>query len=408
MGSRYQEYADKLGYEKFTDPQIAVFDYWENDIQNDLPNPDRMCVYYPTGKGKTAIMLTSVLLRGHKHAVVVTPPSTQPKWQEDAEKLGMTITAISHAKFRMKDYKLDRGTPLIVDEFHMLGGQKGNGWKKLDRAAGGLKAPLIIGSATPEYNDAERVYCVAHVLDPMNHRGGYDGWLYEHCITEPNRFAVLPTVIGLRDFKDAEEFLASLPGVVYLPDDAPDIIQDVEIQSPVPSEFLVYGLDTTQPRLMASQMEARHRKRWLQIVDMHNRGHDLEVTIQDHVYEAMISRAKFDDEQILIYVNHSSIAEVLYDTMRHGGGVALVTGDTTAKNKEKIIQSFRDKEIHTLIGTATLGTGTDGLDKVCDTMFIIDDTDDNAARRQLVGRILTRGVGGSNDDKIAYRFVYED
>lgn len=48
-----------------------------------------------------------------------------------------------------------------------------------------------------------------------------------------------------------------------------------------------------------------------------------------------------------------------------------------------------------LVATATLATGTDGLDKVCDTLLILQDTQDDSLRRQLIGRILPRGDGAS-------------
>ena len=58
-----------------------------------------------------------------------------------------------------------------------------------------------------------------------------------------------------------------------------------------------------------------------------------------------------------------------------------------------------------LVGTATLATGTDGMDKVCDQLIILDDTDDDALRRQLVGRIMPRGGDGDASSKSVYRFL---
>ena len=74
------------------------------------------------------------------------------------------------------------------------------------------------------------------------------------------------------------------------------------------------------------------------------------------------------------------------------------------------MQQLLDGEIRVLIGTASLATGTDGIDKICNEMIIVDDTDDDALRRQLVGRILPRGDVKPGDylEKIAYRFTYED
>ena len=58
-----------------------------------------------------------------------------------------------------------------------------------------------------------------------------------------------------------------------------------------------------------------------------------------------------------------------------------------------------------LIGTASLATGTDGLDKMCDTLIILDDTDDDSLRRQLIGRIMPRGADTDTSKKKVYRFV---
>lgn len=387
--------------------QLKAFAHFEGlrDHQDGTPL-DRLCVYFPTGKGKTWIQLVCLYLRGYTSAVIVAPPITHPKWEEDAAKLGIAATMISHATFRMPKTKLNRKVPLVIDEFHMLGGQTGNGWVKLDRAAAGLHAPIIIASATPEYNDAERVYCVAHVMDPFSHRGGYEAWLYRNCQIEPHRYRALPTVLGFHRYKDAEEFLVALPHVVYVPDTAPDILKDVQMNSVMPDVFEDLGLDTTQPRIMASQMEKRHRRRYLQIVDTEQRGHELEHSLREDVQEQMWSLVDPDAEKLLIFCMHATVAEVVYDTLVHGGGVGIITGKTKAVDKNQAVQDFIHGDMQILIGTATMATGTDGIDKVCNTMIILDDTDDNAQRRQLVGRILHRGAGTSGQDKVAWRFVF--
>ena len=83
----------------------------------------------------------------------------------------------------------------------------------------------------------------------------------------------------------------------------------------------------------------------------------------------------------------------------------MITGKTSKEVKDKILQEFRYGLHKVLIGTATLATGTDGLDRVCDTLVILDDTDDDALRRQLIGRILPRGDFVSTNDKRIIRFV---
>jgi superfamily II DNA or RNA helicase len=83
----------------------------------------------------------------------------------------------------------------------------------------------------------------------------------------------------------------------------------------------------------------------------------------------------------------------------------IVTGQTPKKTKELIIQEFRDGEYDVLVGTASLATGTDGLDKMCDWLVILDDTDDDALRRQLIGRIMPRGSDTDASKKQVYRLT---
>ena len=151
MSDPLHDYEGRLG-RTFFDHQRGFLQAW---LELDLL---RACLYFPTGKGKTLTALAALGLRGLTRALVVTPPVQGPVWQAEGAKMGINVETISHAKFRQKKYRLDRNVPLIVDEFHLLGGAQGMGWKKLDRAARGYLAPLLILSATPQYNDAERVY----------------------------------------------------------------------------------------------------------------------------------------------------------------------------------------------------------------------------------------------------------
>lgn len=395
-----KEAREQLGWDYFTLEQQNAFDYWMTEIYNELPNPDRGCVYFPTGKGKTAVLLVMVKLRGRKSALVLAPPATHPEWKETAAKLGIEVTVISHAKWRMKDFKPNRDQMILVDEFHLLGGQTGIGWKKFDRVARALRAPIAIASATPSYNDVERVYCVAHVIDPGNHSGGYQGWLFEHCITEHNPFGSLPKVVSPKEYKTAEEFLAALPGVMYIPDDAPDILHDRRVNVRwLDHEDLGLELDHRRGRIMASAMEQRQYERRWKTLD--ERG-ELRNSVA-----SIISASSTPKDKVIIFSASSTIAKAVARFYQGTVPVVYVDGSITQKQKEQRIQEFRtNPEVKFLVGTASIATGTDGLDRVCDTMIIVDDTDDDSLRRQLLGRILSRGIHGTNEDKVAYRLQY--
>ena len=359
----------------------------------------RLCLYYKTGAGKSLTALSCVALWGHSEALVIAPPSTHDQWTELGTKLGIDVETMSHAKFRMKGTKVSRSKAVIADEMHLFGGHTGQGWKRLDKLGLHLQAPLVLASATPNYNDAERVYCIQHILDPMSCRGGYLEFLYANCKTEQNPFGRTPNVTGFQRHKDAAEYLASLPGVEYLPDDLVWTIDDIFVPAVVPPEMVQFGLNERAGRIIASQIEERHARVNLSLVDDDGR-------VRPSIYKILTDLVRAATTPSLVFAAHSTVADALGATLQENGVVhAVVHGGTTAKQKAAHIAAFKRGELEVLVGTATLATGTDGLDKVCDTLIILDDTDDDALRRQLVGRIMPRGEGGDASTKQVHRVV---
>lgn len=360
------------------------------------PAPARACLYFRTGAGKTLTALLGMKTLGYDEVLVIAPPSTHDQWTVQARKLGMTTRTMSHAKFRMKDTRLTKDMPVIADESHLFGGHAGKGWKKLDTMAMYLKAPLFLLSATPQYNDAERVYCIAHVLDPHNNKGGYLAFLYEHCVTKQNPFSMQPIVEGFKSYASAEEFLAAMDKVYYLPDETVFNITEIHHTVVLPDEFMNLNYNRRKHRMMASQIEKRHA-----IVD-----HVL-LTSTGEINPAVLKLIEpfFGTEKVLVFTTHSTVAQALHATLEaKGQSSLLVTGATSKQDKASRVRSFiHDPGCSILIGTATLATGTDGLDKVCDTLLILDDTDDDALRRQLVGRILPRGSDTDASQKKIFR-----
>jgi superfamily II DNA or RNA helicase len=116
----------------------------------------RTCLYFRTGAGKTYTALALMAQAGMDEVLVIAPLRTHDQWAGIAAKAGIKARVVTHQKYRRKGVKFPRLLPVIVDEFHMLGGHGGDGWDKLRVHAKGLQAPLVILSATPNYNDAER------------------------------------------------------------------------------------------------------------------------------------------------------------------------------------------------------------------------------------------------------------
>jgi superfamily II DNA or RNA helicase len=223
------------------------------------------------------------------------------------------------------------------------------------------------------------------VLDPHSCKGGYLQFIYQNCETEQNPFSVEPTVTGFLRYPDAASYLADLPGVYHLPDDLVYQIEDIPYDQALDSELTELGYNRRDHKMIGSIMEARHTARFQGLVGANGR-------LRPEVFEGPVADVLLHGKPVLIYCNRSAIAQALAYSMDHYCmKYAMVTGDTPKQLKETIIQEFRMGQHNVLIGTATLATGTDGLDRVCDTLLILDDTDDDALRRQLIGRIMPRG-----------------
>lgn len=384
---------------------MKLFEHQQDALDGERLTPAeqlRACLYFKTGSGKTLTGISLVAQAGCEEVVVVTPPSTYDQWVAAGEKAGVKVWPMSHAKFRMGTTKLKRGMPVIADEFHLFGGHGGKGWKKLDGLARGLKAPLILMSATPNYNDAERVYCIQHVLDPHGTKGGYLEFIYKHCNTQQNPFSMEPLLDEdqpFKLFKDAAEYLAALPHVYYLPDDLVYTIQDVEVPEKIFPEMDRFGLDVRRNRVIASGIEEKHTRVFLNHVQ--DNGY-----LDNQAYQWIEAVRKKHGDPVLVFTNHSTVADAAdLSLARAGYKVGKVTGKTPAKKKAAILDAFRDGVLDVLVGTASLATGTDGLDKVCDTLIILDDTDDDSLRRQLIGRIMPRGTDTDASKKQVFRLV---
>lgn len=382
------EYERAFGISAFYPHQVEAF---ESILEQERK---AACLYYPTGKGKTKTALVMMHLLEQRELLVIAPPSTHQDWIAEGKLIGIKVTCISHAKFRQKDYNVpSRDTAIIVDEFHLLGKRTSDGWGKFDRRiAPHLRAPFIICSATPSYNEMDRVYCVHHVLDPEAAKGGFAQYQLEHCHLEV-AYRGLPKVVGFKDYPGgAPEFLQALPGVYYMDDEAEFEIEDTFHSVPMPDEWRTHNFDSRTGLLMHSGMT--RRVSWANHHYLKDDG-SLRTEIIDWLDQYLMNKPT------LIYCDKTTIATPVFEWLfsQYPYEVALLTGKTSAKHKDEIINNFRAGRIGVLVATATLVTGTDGLDKVCDTLLILQDTQDDSLRRQLVGRILPRGDNTNTNQK---------
>ena len=370
-------------FKGWTAAQNQAHELWET-LEN-----NRMLLFYPTGTGKTKTSLALAATLGLPKVVVLAPPKTQASWKQDAKVLGLDAILMSIQKFRQDGVKLPKNTPIIVDEFHQTGKHGGPAFKKLERMARHFPG-IILASATPQYNDADRVYCVAKILDTDNNMGGYLNWIQTRCMTRPNPFATMPIVehlIGYDTEDGAARWLVDQGYTAYIEDTAEWDQTDLFLKSDWdPEVFERIGYDATQHKIMASQMEASHRETYL-----------LRVNEQGFIRETLLEQIAHLFEEAkpwLIFCHHETIAQALALSLGFSRETFIITGKQSekevAQNKALFLKSQDPNRV--LIGTTALATGVDGIDKVCDRLLIFDDIiGDPSMRRQLIGRVLPRG-----------------
>lgn len=389
----------QLRGDPFTDDQLGALNDWLKQLDSGVQ--PRLGLYHRTGAGKTYTALAAMALAGVQDVLVLAPPSTHASWQQQAQQLKLDIVTISHAKFRQATFKIRRTQAMIIDEVHLLGGASAKGFSKMQRYSRHINAPLIVASATPNYNDAERCYCIQYLLDPANTKGGLLAFIHKHCITTPNHFGTKPIVTGFLKHRDAEHFLSELPKVHYVEDEMIKsiTINDIILDHEVPEEFLRLGVDRRRQRMLASQMEERHAYKRLAFMDDDG-------LIKEDVYEQIAQILGDQPGPSLVYFDSEQLASAFARTCELNGAKALlVTGKLTTTAKQDAIDAFKTGEYDLLIGTATMATGTDGIDKMCDHLLIVDDTSDGSLRRQLMGRILPRGLDSDTSRKVVDRFI---
>jgi len=189
--------------------------------------------------------------------------------------------------------------------------------------------------------------------------------------------------------------------VHYLADDLVFNIVDTSVPVVEPDERVRFGYDKRAHRMIASIIEAKHVRIFQTLV-----GED--GLIYGHVMSQLLGLIRKADAPVMIFCAHATVAQALSRTfdvhrVKHG----LVTGANTTKAKQHLVQKFKMGGFPVLVGTATLATGTDGLDKMCDWLIILDDTEDPSMRRQLIGRIMPRGLDTDASGKHVYRVLQQ-
>jgi len=367
------------------DPKFKSWKQSQTEAYYKWQTLKRMLLFFPTGEGKTKVSLALMAYRGHKKVIVIAPPKTHASWKLDAAALGIEVRVESVEKFRMPGTKYPKDVPFIIDEFHKLGSHTGAGWKKFNRMMARLTVDVILASATPNYNDAERVFCLTAILEEKPVRDFLE-WLVNTCEVKANPFSAIPDVVRFRQYDSALDFLVKQPYTAYVEDTASWTPEELVLEDFRDDVFEDYGYDSEIHKIMNSDMEKRHRRVNKQFIN------EVGLIRGAHMIDMWGLFAKHPEhKKWLIFCNHKTVAQALYKTAPDGL-MWKIDGDTPTGTVTSVLMNFIGTERGFLIGTTALATGVDGIDKTCHAMLILDDiVGDDSLRRQLIGRILPRG-----------------
>ena len=97
-----------------------------------------------------------------------------------------------------------------------------------------------------------------------------------------------------------------------------------------------------------------------------------------------------EEEKLLVFASQSTILTKIAEEFKEG---LLITGGTTIKKRDEILQRFfLQKESRVLFANiGCLGTGVDGLQKVCSNMAILELPPRPSDLVQVIGRLERSG-----------------
>lgn len=97
-----------------------------------------------------------------------------------------------------------------------------------------------------------------------------------------------------------------------------------------------------------------------------------------------------EEEKLLVFASQSAILTKIAEEFKEG---LLITGSTTTKKRDEILQKFASQKKNRLLfaNIGCLGTGVDGLQKVCSNMAILELPPRPSDLVQVIGRLERSG-----------------
>lgn len=371
-------------------PQGTHKGAWDRTVKRQGLNPDGVRVLKGDAKGKAAWADLMWSIPG----VYITTPQwfARQKWDKIVPDM------------------------VIFDEIHQAGSHGNVTQKKLHE----LKSPLRLGmSGTPLRNKFENAWAIVRWIEPTKMPLAFWMWRISKCETVYDRFAPQQRrVIGevnqgelfdsltcyithsqrtrCCDFHP-NGFLAELP--------APLLIERVVEMTAAQKRFygemeaaLASTLETPDdegrlPVVTDLPIVARGMLRFcaiaLPVVDPETEKLQLPLDTPSPKVDALLEDMEtFEGKRVLVLTHSNQAARLLIHRIEQAGHtVAGWHGQITGKRREKTLEAFMAGELEVIVGViSAIGTGTDGMQEVCNTLCWISLDEDPTNNVQGVGR----------------------
>lgn len=389
------------------------------------------------GTGKT--LVATEVIKGivpTKPVLIVAPLSTFIGWERTIERQGIDIPVrriatgkqyggafddivagipgiylIGHAMFRRKEWRRVKLSILIYDEVHDVSNRKALGHRKLMNTKSEWRIAM---SGTPAGNKFPGMWAVTRWLWPLDIDRSFWRWAAEYCFVGFDEYA------GKKAEGEREpgKFVSTLP--CYVRDKASleaRYIEEIRYVELTPAQRDVYTqmeedmLMILQDELSVASISVVQRSRLRQItlgvpyvngqkwVVRKRKDGNERVQIDNIDFELDTKSSKIDalkeitaaheDENFLILMDSARFAKVVQHRM--GDSARLWSGDTPQEERERLLETF-GKDFQYLVATIpSIGTGTDGLQHVCNHVAWLSRSEHRLLNEQSVARLLRTG-----------------
>jgi superfamily II DNA or RNA helicase len=412
----------------------------EKRIRQILDEPTQAALVANTmGTGKTLIG-TEVIKRlaPTKPVLIVAPLGTFIGWEKtikgqeipldvyriDTKKTGKEhyemllngkpgVYIIGHAMFRRKEWKRAKLSILIYDEVHDVSNRKSIGHRTLMTTKAEWRIAM---SGTPSGNKFAGMWAVTRWLWPNLIDRSFWRWAARWCYVEFDPFA------GKRVEGEREHgaFVKTLP--CYFRDELTldvDMQQEIRYVELTPAQSKIYdqmeedmlmflpdGGVTVAELPVAQRVRLRqvtlgvpYVKGMVEKTFITKQGKERRV-VQDIDFKEDCKSSKIDalkeilaaneDENFLVLVgDFARFAKVV--AARLGDDARLWSGDSSQDQREWMLENF-GKEFRILVATVpSIGTGTDGLQDVCNNVVWLSQSENRLLNEQSAARLLRTG-----------------